>query len=189
MLDWGPYTEYRKVWRSSKTDTMPPLSVAHCAMLLGTPSSNIHEKVIIYWNLLWDVPPGWRSYFTFLSEGGLLNLCGDPIVQLKAGPVETRYPWNGTYTTESGRRVGDITGRSRLLSSWLIMLTLPTWRYVSPGQVPKTDNLDLLKIRWAMFCFRLVWSFDCHLFVPSLTWTTSYHTENPLLNPPSKFKW
>lgn len=108
----APYATLGTIYRVLKSlevkwsATMPTLSVAHYAMLLGTPSPNIHEKVIIYWNLLWDVPPGWRSYFTFLSEGGLLNLWGDPLVQLKAGHVETHYPWNGTYTTESGRRVG-----------------------------------------------------------------------------------
>ena len=63
-----------KVWKSRETVMILTLTMDQCAVLLRTPSPIIPGKGVIYWNLQWDIPPGWVSYFTPLGEGKLLNL-------------------------------------------------------------------------------------------------------------------
>ena len=40
----------------------PTLTVYQPALLLRTPSPIAPGKEVTYWNLQWDIPPGWVSY-------------------------------------------------------------------------------------------------------------------------------
>lgn len=52
-------------------------------MLLRTPSPQMPEKGIIYWNLQWDVSLGWVNYFAPLLEEELPNFHWDSIILLQ----------------------------------------------------------------------------------------------------------
>lgn len=80
--------------------------MGQCTMLLRTPSPIMSGKSTIYWNLQWNVPPGWVSFFTPLGEGELPNLHWGSVVLLQAGPVETHYTCNGIGTFEREEKVG-----------------------------------------------------------------------------------
>ena len=94
-----------KVWKSPETAIALTLTMDQRAVLLRTPSPIMPGKGIIYWNLQWDVPLGWVSYFAPLGKGELLNLHSDPVVLLQAEPLETRYAWSGTHNIETEEKV------------------------------------------------------------------------------------
>ena len=94
-----------------------------CTLLLRTPSLSATGKGVIYWNLQWDIRPGWVSYFTHLGEGELFSLHWN-LVLLQAGPVETSYIWNETQTI--GKR-GESEG--------------PGLAYLTSTVLPLPDNM------------------------------------------------
>ena len=67
------------------------LTMDQWAVLLRTVSPIKPGKGIIYWDLQWDIPPGWVSYSAPLVEGKPLNLCWDRIVLLQARTTEMDY--------------------------------------------------------------------------------------------------
>lgn len=71
-----------KLWKLWETAIALNLTMDQCAVLLETPNPTIPGKGINYWNLQWDIPPGWVSYLAPLGEGEPLHLQWDPMVLL-----------------------------------------------------------------------------------------------------------
>lgn len=59
-------------------------------------------KVVVYWNLQWNIPLGWARYFAPLGEGNLLSFHWDPVVLLQVESVKMQYVWNGTHHWKRG---------------------------------------------------------------------------------------
>lgn len=144
----------------------------------GTPAETSNTikpgKEDIQWNLRWNIPLEWVSYFVPLGERELLSLQWNPIVLLQARPVEMNYAWNETGTTEGGQGEGGvlvwhITSPGHLLIPDSAASASKHVCYVQPGQVPKAANLPFLKAkaRWAHSVLLLVQSFAI-IFVPSI---------------------
>lgn len=68
-----------KLWKSWETATVPTLTLDQWAMLLRTQSPITPWKGSIYWNLHWDIPPGWVNCFVVrnysVSTGISLSCC------------------------------------------------------------------------------------------------------------------
>lgn len=171
MSDWGPLLRHQTASRYG--DNHCPDS--HCAsghsVLQGTPAPIMPGKDIFQWNSPWDVLLGWVSYFAPLGEGELLSLHWDTIILLQNRPVATNCAWNGTCTTESGKRWGSWSGistpspslQARLCcllqqTSMLCTARSGSWSCQSPS--PQGQG------QVGTFCFPLVQSFASILSLP-----------------------
>lgn len=100
-----------KVLKSQETTVALNLAMGQLLsyIILKMLSHITSRKGIIYWNLQWDFPPGWVSYFTPRDEKKLFSLRWDPIILLQAWPTETDYTWNDTHH-ERGEKVRTWSG-------------------------------------------------------------------------------
>lgn len=49
------------MWKSQEAAAVPTLILDPCALLLRTPVTA--ENGLVYWDLQWNIPPGWARYF------------------------------------------------------------------------------------------------------------------------------
>lgn len=124
-----------KAWKSWETAIDQTLSRDQYAMLLRTPFPINPGIYIIYWNLQWDIPLGWVSYFkspvrgnNSVSTGNLMSCC--KTVLLKCTFLE----WNTCHWKRRESVGPGMVNPTKSAAS----AGQQVW-FVQPGQVPKAD--------------------------------------------------